>query len=225
MGFIFLDIFLAIVTFLLVIALSLFSTIILSMFPFMAGEFSAIFKILFFILSLMVWSGLSMKAIRVFSPLKEGIFLMDKDKEAIAWRLQGFLYIFNLGLVMNTYLVPVNLRRFVYSFLGAEIGRNVMIGGKILEPPLIEIGDYTMLGEDTLIIAHSVEGNKLELGKVRIGKHVTIGVKAVVLPDVEIGDHSIVAAGAVVTKGTRILPNEIWSGVPAKKIGEVALPQ
>ena len=48
--------------------------------------------------------------------------------------------------------------------------------------------------------------------------HVWIGANAVILKGVEIGRGAVVAAGAVVTKN--IPPNEIWGGVPAKKIGE-----
>ncbi|MBI4686728.1 MAG: acyltransferase [Nitrospirae bacterium] len=162
-----------------------------------------------------------MRIVRAFIPLKEGTFDLSETKEGISWKLQGFLYVFNLGLLINTYLVPVNLRGLFFSFMGAKVGKNVMIGGKILEPPLVEIGNYSMLGEDTLIAAHAVEGSNVVLGKVKIGDYVTIGVKAVILPDVEIGNNSIVAAGAVVIKGTNILPYEIWGGVPAKKIGEV----
>jgi acetyltransferase-like isoleucine patch superfamily enzyme len=47
--------------------------------------------------------------------------------------------------------------------------------------------------------------------------HVWIGANAVILKGVEIGEGAVVAAGAVVTK--KIPPNEIWGGVPAKKIG------
>ncbi|MFD1871213.1 acyltransferase [Hymenobacter bucti] len=51
-----------------------------------------------------------------------------------------------------------------------------------------------------------------------IGEDVWIGANVVVLKGVSIGNGAIVAAGAIVTKS--ILPNEIWAGVPAKKIGQ-----
>lgn len=51
-----------------------------------------------------------------------------------------------------------------------------------------------------------------------IGSDVWLGCNVVVLKGVVIGDGAVVAAGAVVTKS--ILANEIWGGVPAKKIGE-----
>ncbi|NDP22505.1 MAG: acyltransferase [Paludibacter sp.] len=55
-------------------------------------------------------------------------------------------------------------------------------------------------------------------GSIIINEDVWIGCNVVVLKDVSIGKGAVVAAGAVVTKS--IPMNEIWGGVPAKKIGE-----
>jgi len=54
--------------------------------------------------------------------------------------------------------------------------------------------------------------------EIRIGSNVWLGCNVTVLKGVEIGDGAVVAAGAVVTKS--ILADEIWGGVPAKKIGQ-----
>lgn len=51
-----------------------------------------------------------------------------------------------------------------------------------------------------------------------IGNNVWLGVNVTVLKGITIGDGAVVAAGAVVTKS--IAANEIWAGIPAKKIGE-----
>lgn len=48
-----------------------------------------------------------------------------------------------------------------------------------------------------------------------IGENAVVFVNAVVMASV--GDQAVVAAGAVVTKP--VPPDEIWAGVPAKKIG------
>jgi acetyltransferase-like isoleucine patch superfamily enzyme len=53
---------------------------------------------------------------------------------------------------------------------------------------------------------------------IEIADNVWIGANVVVLRGVRIGQGAVVAAGAVVTKN--IPPNEIWGGVPARKIGE-----
>lgn len=181
-------------------------------------EFAGIAKIALFVLLLFLVTGLLLRLVRMICPMKEGSFPLDKGKEGASWKLQGFLYIFNLGLFMNSYLIPVNLRGLLYSFLGAKIGKWVMIGGKILEPPLVEIGDYSQLGEDVLLTAHTVERGMVTMGKIRIGRHVTVGVKAVIFPGVEIGDNAIIAAGSVVTKNTKVPMNEIWGGIPARKL-------
>ena len=181
-------------------------------------EFAGIAKIVLFILLLFLVTGLLLRLVRMICPMKEGSFPLDKGKEGASWKLQGFLYIFNLGLFMNSYLIPVNLRGLLYSFLGARIGKWVMIGGKILEPSLVEIGDYSQLGEDVLLTAHTVERGMVTLGKIRIGRYVTVGVKAVIFPGVEIGDNAIIAAGSVVTKNTKVPMNEVWGGIPARKL-------
>ena len=45
-----------------------------------------------------------------------------------------------------------------------------------------------------------------------------IGMGATLLDDCEVGEGAIVAAGALVLRGTKIPPHEIWGGVPAKYI-------
>jgi serine acetyltransferase len=51
-----------------------------------------------------------------------------------------------------------------------------------------------------------------------LADNVWLGCNVVVLKGVSIGANSIVAAGAVVTKS--IPPNEVWGGIPARKINE-----
>lgn len=53
-----------------------------------------------------------------------------------------------------------------------------------------------------------------------IGDNVLIGMGAIVMDDVVIESNSIIAAGAVVSKGTHIPSGTVWAGVPAKKIKE-----
>jgi acetyltransferase-like isoleucine patch superfamily enzyme len=44
----------------------------------------------------------------------------------------------------------------------------------------------------------------LTLRKVRIGYNALMGLNVVVLPGADIGEHAIIAAGAVLPKGTRV---------------------
>jgi acetyltransferase-like isoleucine patch superfamily enzyme len=42
---------------------------------------------------------------------------------------------------------------------------------------------------------------------------------AMVMPGVTIGDRAFIAANAFLVKGTVVGPDEIWGGIPAKKLG------
>ncbi|MGD9928956.1 MAG: gamma carbonic anhydrase family protein [Mangrovibacterium sp.] len=51
-----------------------------------------------------------------------------------------------------------------------------------------------------------------------IHDHVMVGMNAVVLDDVVVESNTIIAAGSVVTKGTRVEGGSVYAGIPAKKI-------
>ena len=100
------------------------------------------------------------------------------------------------------------------------------------------INDFIAIGDDTVIATgcnfadydgHSVSADRRrkhlpvtssEVKPISIGSNVWIGRNVQVLKGVEIGNNSIIAAGSVVTK--TVPDNEIWGGVPAKKIGDVS---
>ena len=52
---------------------------------------------------------------------------------------------------------------------------------------------------------------------VSIGDDVFIGIDVKVMKGVQIGNGSVIAAGSIVTRDVE--KNEIWGGVPAKRIG------
>lgn len=55
-----------------------------------------------------------------------------------------------------------------------------------------------------------------------IKDNVLIGMSAVVLDNAVIESNSIIAAGAVVTKGTHVESGSVYAGAPAKKIKELS---
>lgn len=92
-----------------------------------------------------------------------------------------------------------------------RIGNRVNIqDGSVLhtlyQKSTIEIGDDVSIGHNVTI--HGAKIHDLAL----------IGMGAVVMDDAEVGTGAIVAAGAVVLSRTKIGPNELWGGAPAKFI-------
>ena len=113
---------------------------------------------------------------------------------------------------------PFNV--FFYRLMGMTVGARTQINTAVVaDCNLITIGDDTVIGGDVTLIAHAVEGPNLVTARVKIGSRVTVGLMSVVMPGCEIGDGAVLAANAVLKKGTIIPAGEIWGGVPARRLG------
>lgn len=108
------------------------------------------------------------------------------------------------------------------------IGNNNFIGSscEFNITKKIIIGNDCLIASGTRFIDHN-HGVSLDAlmrvqgcpaNAITIGNNVWIGVNVVVLKGVTIADGAIIAAGAVLNKS--VGPNEIWAGIPAKKIGD-----
>jgi acetyltransferase-like isoleucine patch superfamily enzyme len=150
-------------------------------------------------------------------PIPEG-YIKKHSKAEFGYHVYLLFYLLLFNSLIRTKFIPITFTRLIYLLLGAKLGKNTYCAGTILDPPMTVVGSNTLLGQDCIIYAHAIEGQNLTYAIVRIGNNVTIGANEVVMPGVTIEDGAIVAAGAVVTKNTRIATKEIWGGVPAKKI-------
>jgi acetyltransferase-like isoleucine patch superfamily enzyme len=113
-----------------------------------------------------------------------------------------------------------------HRLMGMRVGARVQINTAVVaDQNLIVIGDDTVIGGDVTLIGHSVEGANIVAAPVTIGSRVTVGLMAVILPGCQIGDGAIVAANAVLKKGTVVGPGEIWGGVPARYVGRRSDPK
>ena len=175
-----------------------------------------IFCAVFFILL----GGAYARILRFISSPADAIFLSgDNSMQCIIWKQTVFAYEWTASIL--AYITPVLLRPILYRLLGAKLGKGVLIGGKIVEPQMVTMGDYSFAGEMSLLMAHAIMRDSVVLKRIIIGNYVSIGSHAVIMPGVRIGDESIVAAGALVVMNTVIPPNEVWGGIPAKKIKDV----
>ena len=158
-----------------------------------------------------------------FFPLAPGIYA-DGSAEEFHYQLQTLFVITLFDPVLHRLPVPIPLTRLLHILLGVNIGKNTYPGAAILSHPysMITIGDNCIFGHGSVFTPHIMESGILGAQPITIGNRVMIGVNAVILSGVTIGENSIVAAGAVVPKGTVILANEVWGGVPARKISERA---
>lgn len=130
------------------------------------------------------------------------------ENEVLSWALGKILAV--VGLYGK---VSLWIKIYLYRRLGAKIGRNVRLYGRIdgVNPHLVTVGDYSVIGEGSFLAAHCpIRGP----GPVTVGEYVWIGFGAAILPGVTVGDHSVIGAGSVVTKD--IPPFVIAAGNPAR---------
>lgn len=78
---------------------------------------------------------------------------------------------------------------------------------------------HTLYQKSTIEIGDDVSvGHNVTLHGCKIHNLALIGMGAVVMDDAEVGEGALVAAGSVVLSRTKIGPNELWGGAPAKFI-------
>ena len=117
------------------------------------------------------------------------------------------------GVFSNTRILSIGNNCFV----GANAHFNLRIGASIGDNVLIASGvrlidhDHNISGQGSFIATDGVQS------PIVISSDVWLGSDVTVLKGVCIGQGAVIGAGSVVTKN--VPSNEIWAGVPAKRIG------
>lgn len=73
----------------------------------------------------------------------------------------------------------------------------------------VKVGNNVSIGHNAIIHGCSIDDKVL------------VGMGAIIMDNAEIGSNSIIAAGAVVTEGTRVESGTIYGGIPARKIKDI----
>lgn len=91
-------------------------------------------------------------------------------------------------------------RTFLHMKIGKKTSLALMVMPDTMFPERISIGDNTIIGFNTTILAHEYLIEEYRLGDVKIGSEVMIGANSTLLPGIEIGDGAIVSAATLVHK-------------------------
>jgi hypothetical protein len=183
-------------------ALAVFSTwLVLGALP--LGDFRGIVLAVAAVAFLYIYAILIYRIFLHVFPLREGEIPQGSGQEFI-YHVYVLFYLMLFYPVIRSGIPPAPLMRLFYRALGARLGPNTYSQGILHDPPFVEIGANSVVGQSALLIPHVIEGTRLAHYPIRIGDNVTVGAAATVLAGVTIGDGAVVSAGAVVPKGTRI---------------------
>ncbi len=182
------------------------------------GDFYGVIYIIVLMTLIYGWAFVVYRLFLCAMPLQEGYIEPGSRGEFVA-QVNILFYLMLFNTLIRTEILPVPLKTLVYTFLGTKIGSNSFSPGTILDPPLTEIGDNSIIGHAATLYSHAIEGHHFSLQRIVLGNNVTVGAHAIIMSGVTVGDGAIVSAGAVVKKGTQIGPGEHWGGVPARLLG------
>ncbi|MGM1387933.1 acyltransferase [Bacillus cereus group sp. BceL293] len=99
----------------------------------------------------------------------------------------------------------LSVKNWLYrTFLRMKVGKKtsfaLMAMPDIMFPEKITVGDNSIIGYNTTLLAHEYLIREYRLGEIVIGNEVMIGANTTILPGVKIGDGAIVSAGTLVHK-------------------------
>lgn len=108
-------------------------------------------------------------------------------------------------ITIGRYMPFLTVKNWLYrTLLGMNIGEKaslaLMVMPDTMFPERITVGDNTVIGFNTTILAHEYLIEEYRLGDVKIGSNVMIGANSTILPGIEIGDGAIVSAMTLVHK-------------------------
>ncbi|HYN89523.1 MAG TPA: acyltransferase [Ardenticatenaceae bacterium] len=119
------------------------------------------------------------------------------------------------------YSPSLALKRWMLRRAGIAVGRAVSVGlGVVFDvfyPQEITIGDNSIIGYNSVVLAHEYMVAEWRRGPVVIGRNVSIGANVTILPGVVIGDGATVSAMSLVNKD--VPPGTFVGGVPIRPLG------
>jgi len=106
---------------------------------------------------------------------------------------------------MARYTPFLSVKNWLYrTFLRMEVGKQtafaLMVMPDTMFPELIKVGQNSIIGYNTTILAHEYLITEYRLGKVVIGDNVLIGANTTILPGVTIGDGAVISAASLINK-------------------------
>ena len=126
---------------------------------------------------------------------------------------------FNFAIVYACRYLPfLSWKSCLYRTIGMHVGRHVSIGlGATMDiffPQLISLGENSIIGYNTVILAHEFLIKELRTGPVNVGRDVMIGANVTILPGINIGDGATVSTCSLVNAD--VPPGALVGGVPAR---------
>ncbi|GGT17607.1 Pls/PosA family non-ribosomal peptide synthetase [Streptomyces chromofuscus] len=115
-----------------------------------------------------------------------------------------------------TSLTGVWLLRYARA-LGARVGQDVDLHSLPPVTGMLRLGRGAAVESEVDLSGYWLDGDRLEVGPVRVGAHAVVGTRSVLFPGARVGKRAEVAPGSAVAG--QIPTGQRWAGAPAVKLG------
>ncbi|MCX5335373.1 Pls/PosA family non-ribosomal peptide synthetase [Streptomyces sp. NBC_00140] len=102
--------------------------------------------------------------------------------------------------------------------LGAKIGPDVDLHSLPPVTGMLKLGRGAAVESEVDLSGWWLDGDRLEIGPVRVGAHAVVGTRSILFPGARVGKRAEVAPGSAVTG--QIPTGQRWAGAPAVKLGK-----
>ncbi|MEU3284819.1 Pls/PosA family non-ribosomal peptide synthetase [Streptomyces longwoodensis] len=108
------------------------------------------------------------------------------------------------------------LQRYARA-LGAKVGPDVDLHALPPVTGLLKLGRGAAVESEVDLCGYWLDGDRLEIGAVKVGAHAVVGTRSTLLPGARVGKRAQVAPGSAVTG--QVPTGQRWAGAPAVKLG------
>ncbi|MEU9213773.1 Pls/PosA family non-ribosomal peptide synthetase [Streptomyces sp. NPDC048415] len=102
--------------------------------------------------------------------------------------------------------------------LGAKVGPNVDLHSLPPVTGMLKLGRGAAVESEVDLSGHWLDGDRLEIGAVRVGAGAVVGTRSMLFPGARVGKRAEVAPGSAVAG--QIPTGQRWAGAPAVKLGK-----
>jgi non-ribosomal peptide synthetase-like protein len=102
--------------------------------------------------------------------------------------------------------------------LGAKVGSDVDLHSLPPVTGMLKLGRGAAVESEVDLSGHWLDGDRLEIGPVKVGAHAVVGTRSILFPGARVGKRSEVAPGSAVSG--HIPTSQRWAGAPAAKLGK-----
>ena len=172
-------------------------------------------SVIFYCFSLLLFSSLLQFVLHI--RIKEKSVFPLASFTTIRWAFCG--QIIRATQPILQHFVPSFVSNLYYRICGAKIGKQTQINThRLNDPCLIRIDDGCVVGGGATFNGHLVEKGEIVFAPIHMKAGSLVGAGATVQPGVTIGENAVIASHGLIPKYRTIPQNEVWGGLPARKI-------